>query len=64
MNEKQLALALFAIRELQGNIKMNENIYPRLLKDFYGCAIANDEQLFDELEELAQSLNCGGSENV
>ena len=60
MTEKQLALILFAIRELQGNIEMNENLYPRLLKKFHGCAIATDKELHEALEELAQTINSGG----
>jgi len=60
MTEKERALILFAIHELQGNIKMNENLYPRLLKKFHGFAIATDEELHEALEELAQIVNLRG----
>ena len=64
MTEKEQALILFAIRELQGNIAMNENVYPDLLDKFYDCAIATDQELLEALEELAQSINSGESEDV
>jgi hypothetical protein len=65
MTDKSLALILFAIRELQTNLG-----YPSVaeqsieaLQNYYDVAIATPEELYESLEELAQSLNCGG-ENV
>ncbi len=63
MSDKSLALILYAIRELQMSIQYNPELMLRHLNDFYGVAIASGEELFDSLEELAQSLNCEGLSN-
>jgi hypothetical protein len=63
MNDKNLALILFSIRELQLNIQYAPQQILDALKNHYGVAIASPEELFDALNELAINLNCGG-ENV
>jgi hypothetical protein len=63
MTNKNLALILFAIRELQTNIKFAPDQMLHALENYYGVAIASPEELFESLEELAVNLNCGG-ENV
>jgi len=51
---------LFSIRELQININAQKL---QSLQNYYGVAIASPEELYETLENLAQSLNCG-DENV
>jgi hypothetical protein len=63
MNDKNLALILFALRELQTNIKFAPDQMLQALENYYGVAIASPEELFEALDELAVNLNCGG-ENV
>jgi hypothetical protein len=63
MTEKQLALTLFAIRELQGKIGRDHNYIFAALKDYYGVEICDKQELYDALDELAINLNSGG-ENV
>jgi hypothetical protein len=63
MKNQNLALILFAIRELQGKIGRDHNYIFAVLKDYYGVEISDKQELYDTLDELAQSLNCGG-ENV
>jgi len=60
MTDKNLALILFAIRELQINI--NDQML-HALQNYYGVAIASPEELFETLENLAVTLN-SGDENV
>jgi len=63
MNEKELALILFAIRELQANIQYAPDQILQALQNYYGVAIATPEELFIALNNLAVYLNCG-DENV
>jgi len=63
MNGKELALILFALRELQTNIKFAPDQILQALQNYYDVAIATPEELFETLDELAVNLNCGG-ENV
>lgn len=59
MTETELALILFSIRELQTNIQYAPNQMLLALKNYYDVEIASPEDLFEALENLAQSLNCG-----
>ena len=63
MNDQNLTLILFAFRELQTNIQYAPDQMLSALKNYYGVAIASPEDLFETLDELSVSLNCGG-ENV
>ena len=63
MSDKNLALILFALRELQTNIKFAPDQMLHALENYYGVAIATPEELYEALDELAVNLNCGG-ENV
>ena len=63
MNDQNLALILFSIRELQTNIKFAPDQMLDALKNYYGVVIATPEELYETLDELAVNLNCGG-ENV
>lgn len=60
MTEKEFALILFALRELQTNIKFAPDQMLHALENHYGVAIKSHEELFETLDELAVNLNCGG----
>jgi len=63
MKGKSLGLILFALRELQSNIQYAPDEILRCLRDHFGVNIATTDRLHDEINELAESLNCG-NENV
>ena len=57
------ALILFALRELQCNIQYAPDEMLTALRDYYQIKIATPEELYANLEAIAQSLN-SGDENV
>jgi hypothetical protein len=63
MKDKSLGLILFALRELQSNIQYAPDQILRCLRDDFGVNIATIDRLYEEINELAETLNCGG-ENV
>lgn len=64
MNDKSLGLILFALRELQSNIKYAPEKILECLRDHFGVDIPSSDRLYDEINELAEALNCGDNENV
>jgi hypothetical protein len=63
MTEKQRALILFSIRELQMSIQYDRDGMLANLKDFYGVAISSADELFTTLEDLAKTVNLEGLDN-
>ena len=59
MQDKTLALILFSLRELQCNIKYAPDEMLTALRDYYQVEIATPEELYSNLEAIAQSLNSG-----
>lgn len=64
MNDKSLGLILFALRELQSNIQYAPEEILKCLRDHFGVDIPSSDRLYDEINELAEALNCGDNENV
>jgi hypothetical protein len=63
MTEKQRALILFSIRELQMSIQYDRDKMLANLKEFYGVAIGSADELFTTLEDLAKTVNLEGLDN-
>lgn len=63
MTQKQRALILFSIRELQMSIQYDRDKMLANLKDFYGVAIGSAYELFTTLEDLAKTVNLEGLDN-
>jgi hypothetical protein len=63
MNDKSLGLILFALKELQSNIQYAPEAILHCLRDDFGVDIPSSDRLYDEINELAEALNCG-DENV
>jgi hypothetical protein len=63
MTEKQRALLLFSIRELQMSIQYDRDKMLANLKEFYGVAIGSADELFTTLEDLAKTVNLEGLDN-
>jgi hypothetical protein len=63
MQDKTLALILFSLRELQCNIQYAPDAMLTALRDYYLIDIATPEELYSNLEAIAQSLN-SGDENI
>lgn len=64
MTDRQRALLLMAIRELQ--LKIDNYPANRLIPDlqnYYGVEIASHQDLFDELNELAEKIDIEGLDN-
>ena len=63
MKDKSLSLILFALRELQSNIQYAPDEILKCLRDHFGVDIPSSDRLFDEINQIAEALNCG-DENV
>lgn len=64
MKDKSLGLILFALRELQSNIQYAPEEILKCLRDHFGIDIPSSDRLYDEINQLAEALNCGNDENV
>jgi hypothetical protein len=63
MKDKSLGLILYALRELQSNIQYAPDQILQCLRDHFGVDIASSDLLYDEINQIAEDLNCG-DENV
>jgi hypothetical protein len=63
MKDKSLGLILFALRELQINIQYAPDQILQCLRDHFDVDIPSSDLLYDEINDLAEALNCG-DENV
>ena len=63
MKDKSLGIILFALRELQSNIQYAPDQILKCLRDQFGVDIPSSDRLFDEINQIAEALNCG-EENV
>jgi hypothetical protein len=59
MKDKSLGLILYALRELQSNIQYAPDEILTCLRDHFGIDIPSSDRLYDEINELAEALNCG-----
>ena len=63
MNDNSLGLILYALRELQSNIQYAPDQILQCLRDHFSIDIPSSDQLYAEINELAEALN-RGDENV
>jgi len=63
MKDSSLGLILFALRELQSNIQYAPEEILKCLRDRFGVDIPTSDLLYDEINQIAEALNCG-DENV